>query len=266
MNKIVFCDIDGTLLDNNHRMLKSSYEAIKKLKDQDIPFVIVTARGPTGVYPIFERYKFVCPIVCYSGALIIDVDGEILYSNGFSKDTAVAIINYLEQEKLDCTWNIYSMDSWIVNNRADERVAMEEAIVEVDATEGTVDMLSDGAPVGKLLCMCNPNLTDEIETKLKTKFPHLSIVRSSDILVEVMNKGITKGKSVQIICEKWDIDLNNAVAFGDHYNDLDMLEAVGNPFLMGNAPAELKERIRNVTKSNEEDGIYYGLKKIGWVD
>ncbi len=265
MGKIVFSDIDGTLLDNNHRMLDSSYEAIKKLQKQDIPFVIVTARGPMGVYPIFKRYKFICPMVCYSGALIIGADGEIVYSNGFSKDTAKAIISFLDKEKLDCTWNIYTMDSWIVNNRSDARVAREEAIVEAASIEGDVDMLLDGAEVGKLLCMCNPNLTDEIETKLKTKFPHLSIVRSSDILVEVMNKGITKGKSVQIICEKWDIDLNNAAAFGDHYNDLDMLEAVGNPFLMGNAPAELKERIKNVTKSNEEDGIYYGLKKIGWI-
>lgn len=75
MKRIVFCDVDGTLLNNKHRMLDSTREAIKSLQSKDIPFVIVTARGPSGVYPIFERYKFVCPIVCYSGALMIDGDG-----------------------------------------------------------------------------------------------------------------------------------------------------------------------------------------------
>lgn len=266
MNKIVFCDVDGTLLDNNHRMLESTRKAIKMLQDKDIPFVIVTARGPSGVYPIFERYKFVCPMVCYSGALMIDEDGQILYSNGFSKDTARAIIAFLEAEKFDCTWNIYSMDSWIVNNRKDARVALEEQIVEAKATEGSVDMLADGVDVGKLLCMCNPEKTDQIESTLKNKFPFLSIVRSSDILIEIMNKGISKGKSIEFICNKWDINIKEAVAFGDHYNDLEMLETVGTPFLMENAPTELKDKIKNITFSNEADGIYYGLKKIGIID
>lgn len=266
MKRIVFCDVDGTLLNNKHRMLDSTREAIKSLQSKDIPFVIVTARGPSGVYPIFERYKFVCPIVCYSGALMIDGDGQIIYSNGFSKETARAIITFIEAENFDCTWNIYSMDSWIVNNRTDARVALEESIVEAEATEGNVDMLADGVDVGKLLCMCNPDKTDEIEEALKNKFPCLSIVRSSDILIEIMNKGISKGKSIEFICNKWDINIKDAVAFGDHYNDLEMLETVGTPFLMENAPEELKARIKNVTFSNEADGIYYGLKKIGIID
>ena len=61
--KIVFSDVDGTLLNSNHRMLDSSVEAIKKLKQQGIPFVIVTARGPSGIYPIFRRYNFVSPMI-----------------------------------------------------------------------------------------------------------------------------------------------------------------------------------------------------------
>ena len=76
-----------------------------------------------------------------------------------------------------------------------------------------------------------------------------------------MNKGISKGKSIEFICNKWDINIKEAVAFGDHYDDLEMLEVVGTPFLMDNTPKELKDRIKNVTYSNEADGIYYGLKK-----
>ena len=266
MGKIVFCDVDGTLLNNKHRMLDSTLQAIRQLEEKNIPFVIVTARGPSGIYPIFKRYKFVCPMVCYSGALIIGKDGQIMCSKGFTKDTAFALIRFLEEKKLDCTWNVYSMDSWIVNNRADERVALEESIVEATATEGSLDLLTEGVEIGKLLCMCNPERTDEIEQKLKGKFPCLSIVRSSDILIEVMNKGISKGKSIEFICEKWNIEMKDAVAFGDHYNDLDMLKKVGHPFLMENAPAQLKEIIKNVTYSNEADGIYCGLKQIGMVD
>ena len=114
--------------------------------------------------------------------------------------------------------------------------------------------------------MCNPEQTGAIEDALKKKFPCLSIMRSSDILIEIMNKGISKGDSVKFLCQKWGIGLEETVGFGDHYNDLDMLKTVAMPFLMENAPAELKEIIGNVTFGNNDDGIYYGLKKIGLVE
>lgn len=264
--KIVFCDVDGTLLNKEHRLLDSTLKSIKALQEKNLPFVIVTARGPSGIYPIFKRYKFVCPMVCFSGGLIIDYNGQVLYSNGFTKGTAKKLINFIEKENLDCTWNIYSMDNWIVKDRADERVAREESIVEAHASEGNVDSLTEGAEIGKILCMCNPAHTVEIENRLKKEFPCLSIVRSSDILIEIMNKNISKGESIEFLCKKWDIDIKETVAFGDHFNDLEMLEKVGKPFLMENAPKELKERIGNVTFSNDADGIYHGLKQIGLVD
>ena len=55
------------------------------------------------------------------------------------------------------------------------------------------------------------------------------------------------------------------MAFGDHYNDVAMLEAVGMPYLMGNAPQALKDRFPNVTDSNDDDGICHALTKLGLV-
>lgn len=264
--RIVFCDVDGTLLNKEHRMLDSTVNAIKQLKEKGIPFVIVTARSPAGIYPIFKRYRFVCPMVCYSGALILDEDGNVLQSNGFSKETAQKVIQFIEKEQLDCTWNIYAMNNWIVKDKSDPRVMREEDIVEAEAVEGEVNDLPSGIGVGKILCMCNPEQTGAIEDALKAKFPCLSIMRSSDILIEIMNKGISKSDGVKFLCEKWQIGLNQTVGFGDHFNDLDMLETVAMPFIMENGPEELKARIKNVTFSNDSDGIYYGLKKIGLVD
>ena len=263
--KIVFCDIDGTLLNSKHRMQERTLDAIKSLQNRNIPFVIVTARGPSGVYPIFKRYNIICPMVCYSGALILDDNGQIICSRGICKDTAKKIIDYIEAGKFDCTWNVYSMDHWIVNNRQDPRITREENIVEAESTQGTVDDIPNGVEIGKILCMCNPAETDEIERNLKKKFPALSIVKSSDILLEIMERGVTKGGSVKTICEKWGISPTETVAFGDHFNDEDMLNTVGMPFLMGNAPEELKERFENITDTNDNEGVYRGLKSIGLV-
>lgn len=265
-HRIVFSDVDGTLLNSKHRMQPGTVEAIKSLKAKDIPFVIVTARGPSGIYPIFRRYNIICPMVCYSGALILDGDGNIVYTKGICKDTARKVIEFVTEEKLDCSWNIYSMDSWIVKDKTDARVVREENIVEAQATEGTVDDIPNGSDIGKILCMCNPEKTDEIEEKLKKKFPTLSIVRSSDILIEIMERGITKGKAIEVLCDKWGKKLEDAVAFGDHYNDVEMLKLVGVPYLMNNAPEELKKTFTNITDDNDGEGIYNGLKKLNMIE
>ena len=139
--KIVFSDIDGTILNSEHRMLKGTLDAIFALKKANIPFVIATARGPSGVRPIFKRYGFTCPMICYSGALIIDENDKIMYSEGFDADDARDIISYIEAEKIDCTWNIYSEELWIVNDRNDRLVRAEEEIVEVCAIEGGIELL-----------------------------------------------------------------------------------------------------------------------------
>lgn len=175
------------------------------------------------------------------------------------------MIEFIEINQFDCSWNIYSKDTWIVKDKSDPRIVREENIVQAKAIAGTIDILSDNADVGKILCMCNPDSILDIEQKLKEKFSSLSIVKSSNILLEIMQDGVTKGNAVKELCEMWDISLSNTIAFGDHYNDVEMLETVAMPFLMGNAPEELKSRFPNVTENNDEEGIYNGLAKIGLI-
>ncbi|WP_034487837.1 Cof-type HAD-IIB family hydrolase [Butyrivibrio fibrisolvens] len=263
--KIVFSDIDGTLLNSRHRMLDSTHKAIMDLQKSGIPFVIVTARGPSGVRPIFKRYGFVCPMICYSGALIIDENDKIVHSEGFGAEDARSIISYIEESGFDCTWNIYSEELWIVNDRSDKRIRVEEEIVEVDAQEGSIDLLPEGAIVGKLLCMCEPEAICHIEDELKKRFPKLSIVKSSDILLEVMGRGITKASGIERVCTNLSIPLESAAAFGDHYNDAQMLRAVGMPFLMGNAPKDMQKEFECVIGSNDEPSIYNALKGLGII-
>ncbi len=264
--KIVFCDVDGTLLNSNHRMLKGTIKSINSLREQGIHFVIVTARGPSGIYPILRRYNFKCKMICYSGALILDEADKVLFSEGISKRNAKSVIDYLEGENLDCTWNVYSKDDWLVKDKKDSRVINEENIVEASATLGTVDDLKDDTDIGKILCMCNPKATDDIEQKLKKKFKELSIVRSSDILIEIMARGVTKGSSIKTLCDILNLSTGEAIAFGDYYNDVDMLKIVGKPFLMGNAPEELKISDFTLTSDNNSEGIYKALKELKMVE
>ena len=227
--------------------------------------MIISARSPSGIYPIQEKYQFKSPVISYSGALILDEDKKILYSRGFSRELAKEVIAFIEKNQFDCSWNIYSLDTWIVKDKHDPRIVREETIVHAESMEGTADLLPAHAEIGKILCMCNKDCILTMEQELKSAFPFLSIVKSSDMLLEIMENGVTKSSGMKTLCKLWNIPLERTVAFGDHYNDAEMLETAAMPFLMGNAPEELKKRFSNITASNDEEGIYSGLTKIGLV-
>lgn len=264
MKKIVFSDVDGTLLNSENKITPLTVKAIRKLQDQGIPFVIVSARSPSGIYPILEEYGFRCPIISYSGALILDENRKVLFHKGFKKPVARQVIEYIEKRGFDLAWCVYSLDQWVVRDKTDPRVIREETIVRASAEQGTLDSVVD-SQINKILCICDPAVMPELERELKTAFPAYSIVKSWVDLLEIMESGITKATAIQTLCSLWGLSPADAVAFGDNYNDVEMLETVGQGFLMSNAPEELKERIPCHTEDCDRDGIYHALVRIGLI-
>lgn len=257
--KIIFSDIDGTLLNSVHRIDKKTEEAIKKLQEKEVCFVLSSSRGPIAIEPILKRYQFNCPMVAYGGALILDEDRNVLYENGFRKEEANEVIQFLEEKKFPLSYNIYTKDNWYVKER-DVRIRNEEDIVEAIASIGTIDSIKDDEMVDKLLLMCDKNEILNIEKALKERFPGLSIAKSSNILIEVNKGGINKAESVKRFMKMRNIDQENSMAFGDNYNDKEMLECVMYPVLMNNAPEELKKQFSYITDDNNHDGIEKALK------
>lgn len=263
---IVFSDVDGTLVTSGQQISGRTLGAIHALKESGVPFVIVSARSPSGIYSLQRKYGFTGPIVSYSGALILDEDGSVISSKGYSRALAQEVIAFLEENQFDCAWNLFSLDTWIVRDRSDLRIRVEESEVDAQSKEGSAEMLPEDAIINKILLICHPACVEQIQQALCEKFPALNVVESSNCLLEVMARGISKGDAVRTLCERWQIPLENAVAFGDFYNDVEMLEAVGVPYVMKNAPKELQKRFGRVTAhTNNDDGVYHALLEMGMV-
>lgn len=262
MYQIVFSDVDGTLLNDQHQMTPLTQQSIIWLHNKQIPFVIVSARSPSGIFPIMEENHFKSHLIAYSGALIMDEYRHILYEKGMKTALAMLIIQKLNA--MNITWCVYSFDQWYVQNRQDEKIQREENIVKAQSQEASLDDLLSLPVVHKILCICRPNQTLIVEKQLKKDFPQLTIVKSSDILIEIMEQGINKAQAVKQLCQLWNIPIQKAVAFGDQYNDLDMLLEVGYGWAMGNAPKEIKKQVKYVTLDNNHDGIHYALNNMNY--
>ena len=132
---------------------------------------------------------------------------DSLYDAGMTKEYAAKIIQFVKNRQLDLSWSAFSMDEWLVEDTDDPRIIREEYYVKARAKRGTVNALEDGANVNKILCICNPGHILEIEQEIGAAFPDCSIAKSSDILLEIMGKGITKAHAVHRLCSMWGLSL-----------------------------------------------------------
>ena len=78
--RAVFCDIDGTLLASDHSLPAGTAEAVRAVSRAGVPFVLVSARSPSGVFRVQEQLGIAGPVVCYGGALILDRDRTVVHS------------------------------------------------------------------------------------------------------------------------------------------------------------------------------------------
>ena len=261
----VFSDLDGTLLTTDKKITPDTQDAIEQLNDQNIPFVLSSARPPAAIEPIVETYDLDCCMIAFSGGLILDEHRNILYQKGFPLSEAIQIKNYIENYLSDVTWNIYTQNDWIVKDLTAPDIINEATITKVDPIDTLPETLAPDTTVFKIMCMCDPEKLDSVEKHLKKVFPKYSIAKSYYNLLEIMQTGVNKAEAIHHFCSVRNIPLDSTIAFGDNYNDLEMLHTVGHSVVMGNAPEEIRKQFLHVTDDNEHDGIARALELLGLV-
>ena len=148
-------------------------------------------------------------------------------------------------------------------NRANRWISREERVVGLASKEANLEQIGRLPEVHKILLMGEPERMEALENKLNSLYSDLSIARSLPYYIEIMASGIHKGRVVQTLAQHYEVDMADTLAFCDNFNDLDMLEAVGEAYVMANAPQEVKERVGHVTASHNHDDIALVLAKLG---
>lgn len=265
--KIVFSDIDGTVITDKHEVLLSTAEAVHQLAAGKVPFVLVSARMPQAMRTVSAQMKMNIPLISYGGAYILEADGNVLHDERISAADAKAVIAELKNHWHDkAVVNYYAADEWYAEDKNDPAVLREENIVDVQAKQAQFDaLLQKGIMPNKILCMSEPPICEKLEQELKEKFPQLQIVRSSPILLEIMNKSVSKSSGIEVLLSHLGLSHEQAIAFGDNYNDTDMLHLAGIGVAMANAPQAVKDAADAVTDANNDDGIYNYLVKLNLV-
>lgn len=253
--KAVFSDIDGTLLNSSHKIPELTGKKIQELQNKWIPFVLVSARMPKGMTGIRAELGSECPMICYSGALVVNGAMEPVYSEYLPEEIAKDLCDMIKMDSRNIVLNIYSNDCWYVENLTNPWIKIEMDITGICAEEVSFQSGDIYKEVHKLLCMGEKEEIKALEEKLIQQFPDIRIYRSKDTYLEIMSMQASKSNAIRILEEKFQISSDEVLAFGDSHNDIDMLEHAGLGVAMGNADDEVKAAADMVTDSNDQEGL-----------
>ena len=264
--KIIFSDIDGTIVDSNKQIMPKTKAALREITAKGVHFALVSGRGKQAVFTVGRQCEIPLHVVATNGSMVIDRDGNTILDRRINMEDTLAALAAINENFPDTSINYYAGDDWFVKSFADQRTQREMKITATEAKETNLAKLAkEGVLPGKIMLIDEPINCETMERELAAKLPRLKVVRSAPVLVEITEGDINKSVGIDALLKYLNISREESLAFGDNYNDIDMLGFVGKGVVMGNAPADIKAKFAEVTATNDEEGIYEYLKKIGLV-
>lgn len=265
--KIIFSDIDGTLLLPDSTVSPGTAAAVRQLAAQTIPFILVSARMPEAIYPLTRQMGVTLPVISYSGAYVLTAEQELLFSQTMAAEPTRRILADIAAHYPAIVVNYYAGRHWYVRNVADPQVQQEMRITSAQAVYADYEerLQADELP-NKLLLMAEPTLCARAEKELAARYPEFHVVRSAPFLLEIMERSVSKATGIAVMLKHYGLTAADALSFGDNYNDLEMLQHTGTSVAMGNAPEDVKKAATCVTAPNTEDGLARYLQQQGIID
>jgi len=203
------------------------------------------------------------PIICYNGALIL-IDHKFVHSTTIPIEIIEALHTFNSNQNIHLSlyntndWFVPAMDYWALrearNTKVDPQVQPTEKVIKQWKNE------NKGAH--KMMCMGEEKYIDEAYQFLNSNFSdQLHLYRSKPTYIEIANKSISKLTAIEYLLQTYfDTPIEDVVAFGDNYNDIEMLKAVGTGVAVGNAKPETKEVADVITLAGKEDGVAKYIK------
>jgi hypothetical protein len=275
--KLIFFDIDGTLVGFDGKIPKSTYKALDMARNNGNKVFICTGRSKCQIYDFLIDYGF-DGIIAATGAYV-EYEGKVIHHDTIGEENVARLVKYFDQEniafalqaansQISSTENLEIMKELINKQlKASGRDDNPNVFADAVRADDLVINPSKYAYAEKAIYYASARSLKEVSDALS---PYFDVTASSfekpdETSGEVTMAGINKAFGMKVIGDYLGFAREDMIAFGDGPNDIDMLEYAGTGVAMGNAGEYTKSVADMVTDRIENDGIYNALVKLGII-
>ena len=253
---IIVSDLDGTLLNSKKEISTRNYNAIMDCSKLGMKFIFATARPPRAVRSFMnEELLNIGSFVYYNGAYINCKHTGINEHVAIESEVTAELLDYCLNCNPDLDLSLEVKDEWLSIRDHDYSTVIQvkdnpivkplEELRSLEASKilfsGKIDMLSFQEKFGNKL---NILITD------------------NGNLVQVSSSKASKESAIAALCKEMNVSVENVMVFGDDFNDIGLFDICGWPVAMGNAIDELKLRAKEITETNDNDGVAAILERL----
>jgi len=260
MYQFVATDLDGTLLNEERTIDDFTAETFQALAKQGLTLIVATGRHFVEAKHVRQKLGTGTFLAASNGARIYGPDDRLILGADIEAD----IVRALAQEEFTagCSLSMYHDDGCIISQDAPAEAERHPTFTYLRRELQSID----GSGISKMLFNNDDHdYLCQLSARIQARFPGRVNCTFADLhWLEVMAANVSKGSAVRYLAGQLGLDVAHGIAFGDSLNDVEMLQTVGTPFLMGNANDHAANRLPGVEKvaTNVESGVALQLRQL----
>jgi len=249
MIKLIASDLDGTILLQNAQSVDNSlFETIHKLSEKGIIFAPASGRQYNSLKLLFEPVEKDLMYIAENGALVMYKD-EVLFKRPLDRKIAMEIIEDI-YEHCNCEVLISGLNTAYIKPKEKEYLHRMTSVVKYTTT--VIDSFDDIQEDILKVSVCDISGIKNSREYFTQKWSDRVLTAvSGELYLDFTSNGVNKGTAIKSIQERLGLSPDECMAFGDNYNDIEMLDNVTHSFAMERAVNDIKKHAKYETKSVE---------------
>ncbi|NCC86862.1 MAG: HAD family phosphatase [Clostridia bacterium] len=261
--KMIVSDYDKTLCNSKKIVTPRTRAAIKQYISSGGRFVICTTRPYIGIANFARELGLKDEIIANQGATIRNLsDDSVVFQSLFTHEEAREVLEIFQNRSAhaflvsDCAMKTKKNDCF-------SKICIKSVSYPIDKTRSTLIDDCEKMDVSQIIVGSYfPRKVKKMIEQAQNKFGDKYEIGLCDkYLLNVTQKGISKGKAIEEIAKLHGIEKQEIIAFGDSLNDSSMFEHAGTGVAMGNAMKGLKQIATTICGDVEDDGLAEFIEK-----
>lgn len=262
--KILFTDLDGTLLNDNSLVSEATKEYLIEFTNAGNKLVLASGRPLDSILEVKDKAG-----LDFQGIYVTSNNGALVYDC----DNAQNILEVrLDYDTVSQVWNMATTNNLHIQTYTDNSIISSASDSEIEyytrrihlpviVSSNPLDVLT--VPPFKLLSieLDNHDRLEKFKDTIKNTVNGIDCIFSNPKYLEIFSDKAGKGSSLRWLCNYLGIDIKDSIAAGDAANDLSMMTAAGTSIAMCNGDPDLFKYATHVSQyTNDEDGLIKCLK------